>query len=615
VARSNSGASRPERDGGANGYDCISTYGNAKNILTVGAVNDLTNYTGPSSVVMSSFSGWGPTDDGRIKPDLVGNGVSVYSAYTPNNNSYNTISGTSMATPNVSGSLILLQQHHKNLKGTYMKAASLKGLAIHTCDEAGPAPGPDYMFGWGLLNIERAANLLSDNQQFVEEKVLTNSSVYEKSYKNNGAPIRVTLCWTDPEANPVQAALNNPSIRLVNDLDLRIIDEQNNTYLPYILNPFSPSSNATSGDNIRDNVEQVYLFSPTAGRYRVRVTHKGNLVRNPQAYSLIITGLSDVPPVSFTASKKLICKGENITYTNTTSAAQSLTWLFTGGNISSGTQNSHTVTYNQVGKFPVKLTVNFGGIIESYTDTIEVLGEPDASIVDPGTICKPMQGFYRIYASLPGGTWNGTPWMFRTDSAMFFPNNLVDGDYRLVHLLANAAGCSSSDTLFVKIRSNPTVSFIMPTTRYCTNSPDVLLPDGTPSGGIHYVHGTQTSTLSPFGLGAGNYEVIYEYTNTHGCKSRSTQYVSVESCVGYGDYASVAAAPSIVPNPAESHFGLTWNASKISDIKLFNAAGAELELVPDTDFKFDVSQLPRGFYLLQVTDVSEYRHLLKLVLE
>ena len=61
-------------DGNALGYDCITDRGNAKNLLTVGAVSQVNNYNSASDVTMSSFSCWGPTDDGRIKPDIVAKG-------------------------------------------------------------------------------------------------------------------------------------------------------------------------------------------------------------------------------------------------------------------------------------------------------------------------------------------------------------------------------------------------------------------------------------------------------------------------------------------------------------------------------------------------------------
>ena len=85
-------------DGGALGYDSIGSQGCAKNIMTVGAVYDVSGgYVSPGSVSMSTFSGWGPTDDGRIKPDIVANGIGLVSSVAGSDTAYSSESGTSMA--------------------------------------------------------------------------------------------------------------------------------------------------------------------------------------------------------------------------------------------------------------------------------------------------------------------------------------------------------------------------------------------------------------------------------------------------------------------------------------------------------------------------------------
>ncbi|MCC5917391.1 MAG: S8 family serine peptidase [Cryomorphaceae bacterium] len=269
--------------GGTNGYDCIPTYGTAKNILTVGAVNTVTGgYNQPSDVNMSTFSSWGPTDDGRIKPDIVGDGVSVYSPYAGSNSQYATISGTSMSGPNVAGSLLLLQQHFNNLNNTYMLASTLKALAIHTADETGNNAGPDYRFGWGILNTETAAQVISDTgTTFIIEETLPNNQTYTLPVVSDGiTPIKVTLCWADPHAPANTPALNPTTIKLVNDLDVRILQPGSPSveHQPWILNPANPAAAATKGDNIRDNVEVVAPGVLPAGNYEVVVTHKGSLV-------------------------------------------------------------------------------------------------------------------------------------------------------------------------------------------------------------------------------------------------------------------------------------------------------------------------------------------------
>ncbi|HMM11311.1 MAG TPA: S8 family serine peptidase [Bacteroidales bacterium] len=276
-------------DGGSTGYDCIAHSATSKNILTVGAVTN----TG----VMSSFSGWGPTDDGRIKPDIVAKGVNVYSSIATSNTSYQSYNGTSMAGPVVSGSVGLLLQHQQNLHpGTPLRAATIKGLLIHSADDmVSGSPGPDYRFGWGMLDVQKAAQIMADNattNAHIRELVLNNAQTMRFPVQTTGTePLRITISWTDVPGTSPSPSLNPTTTMLVNDLDVRLKDAYGNQYFPYILNPSSPGSAATTGDNNRDNVEMIHLSSTTAGTiYFLEISHKGSLVGGSQAFSLIITG-------------------------------------------------------------------------------------------------------------------------------------------------------------------------------------------------------------------------------------------------------------------------------------------------------------------------------------
>jgi len=287
------------------GYDCLPTNSVAKNVLTVGAVDDVPGgysaLAGPSQVLMSPFSSWGPTDDGRIKPDVVGNGVFLISAWHQSP-FYAAAAGTSMAAPNVTGSLLLLQEHYEDIHGvdSFMRSATLKALAIHTADESGSDDGPDYAFGWGLLNTKNAAKVITQDgggdHQIIEGSLAngaTNNVTFNVSQAE--AVLKATVVWMDPPGTPVSLSLDAPDLMLVNDLDLRITRGPS-TYEPWVLNPAIPAAAATTGDNFRDNVEQVVVNGGGTGTYTIHISHKGTLLNGTsQDYSLIISVIPALP--------------------------------------------------------------------------------------------------------------------------------------------------------------------------------------------------------------------------------------------------------------------------------------------------------------------------------
>ncbi|MES2516644.1 MAG: S8 family serine peptidase [Bacteroidota bacterium] len=281
------------------GYDILSTTSTAKNILTVGAIEGTAGNppAQSSDIKISSFSSWGPTDDGRIKPDIVAVGVNLFSSSNASTTAYVVESGTSMSSPQTSGSLLLLQEAYANLNaGQLMRSSTLKGLVLHTADDAGNV-GPDYIYGWGLLNMEKAAKVIlnSDKSYSLTERTLASGGIFTQSVTASGkGALTATICWTDPEASvySVSAAnLNNRTPKLVNDLDIRISDGTNN-FLPFILNPDKPADLATKGDNIRDNVEQILIPDAVPGKtYTLTINHKGTLKNSTQDYALIISGI------------------------------------------------------------------------------------------------------------------------------------------------------------------------------------------------------------------------------------------------------------------------------------------------------------------------------------
>lgn len=301
------------------GYDCISPGSVAKNIISVAAANRITandgRYSVAADVIHSNYSSAGPRDDGGIKPDITAVGTDVASATTQNNSTggsgVETGSGTSYSAPIVTGIIGLWTQINKQLfSGALLNAASAKTLMIHSALEAGNAAGPDAQFGWGFINAKKGAELLvgkSNNTIIFNNETLNSGTPNKKTVIASGnEPLKVTISWVDPEYPSVdnntslQNLHNNRISKLINDLDVRIIDGTDNTiFFPWRLDYNSPMT-ALKGDNTVDNVEQVIVDAPVAGRtYRIEISNKGTLKNNdnenaPQDYSIIVTGYNEV---------------------------------------------------------------------------------------------------------------------------------------------------------------------------------------------------------------------------------------------------------------------------------------------------------------------------------
>ncbi len=300
-------------------YDKLSGHATAKNNMVVANGQDANVNTDGTlnSVNINSSSSEGPTDDLRIKPDITGNGTSVYSTYDNSDVAYNSISGTSMASPNVAGTLLLLQDHYNQVNGNFMRAATLKGLALHTADDAGVA-GPDAVYGWGLLNAKVAAQVISDNGNTsrIEELTLSNGQTYEITVESDGVnPLVASISWTDPAGTANTGTVNLTTPVLVNDLDIRVTQD-GSTFFPYLLTDVNSN---TQGDNVVDPFERVNITGTSSGTYTITVSHKGTLA-SAQDYTLIVTGVSGTP---------VVCNATTPTGLNTTNLAATsatLTW-------------------------------------------------------------------------------------------------------------------------------------------------------------------------------------------------------------------------------------------------------------------------------------------------
>lgn len=328
-----------------------------------------------SSVVRSGFSSEGPTDDYRIKPDIMGHGSNVSSTGSLDASSYVTNDGTSFSAPNVSGSLILLQQHYNNINNNYMRAATLKGLALHTADDT-ELLGPDATTGWGLLNAKKAVKTISENgfSSYISEEVLNNGESFSIEFVSDGlSPLLASISWTDRPGealrltNPTPSNIDTPV--LVNDLDIRVT-QTSSTFTPWKLTGVNTN---TQGDNIVDPYERVDVAG-AAGTYTITVTHKGSLVGGSQNFSLIVTGLTSNFTLNTQESVQNVCSTNDATYSFNYLETGGATTNFSLTNVPANATSSITPSsLNADGSFDV--TIGNLANVSANTYNINVIGD------------------------------------------------------------------------------------------------------------------------------------------------------------------------------------------------------------------------------------------------
>ncbi|MDM1328355.1 S8 family serine peptidase [Myroides odoratimimus] len=313
IAAGNDGEFHYNVYGGGQKEDCncdlLNDSSVSKNAVVVAAVEEVAQYTGPSDVILASFSSQGPTNDFRIKPDISAKGVDVLSAayrnpsplYGAAETSLYTLSdGTSMAAPAVSGVFTLWQEWAIHASSTNMpfKSATLRALMAHTADEAGRAKGPDHLFGWGVINAKAGVDVMLAAKDKRSTSILENELREQQKYTHEiqvsekMSKMVVTLAWTDaPGVVSYQNSDENykrNNSDLVNDLDV-VVRKGKNTYYPWKLNKDFNDLRAIQGVNDVDNIEKIELYDVEPGTYVIEVTHKGRLQSGKQQYSLIST--------------------------------------------------------------------------------------------------------------------------------------------------------------------------------------------------------------------------------------------------------------------------------------------------------------------------------------
>jgi hypothetical protein len=277
-------------------HSVLGGYQSSKNILDVA--------WGDKNHTISPGSSYGPTLEGRLKPEISATGSEVRSPGA--NNSYVTDYGSSLASPAVAGGAALMIEKYRQLNsGANPKSASIKAWLMNGADDIENA-GPDYKSGFGWLNLVRSLDMLKNNRQFNSTVATGASNQHVIVVPPNVTNLKVMLYWHDP------AAAVFAKQALVNDLDLELVDPSSNTILPWVLDTANVTALATRGKDHLNNVEQVTIANPTAGSYVVRVKGTAVNVNASQEYFVVYDYTPPVVDLTFPSVGEPLLPGENV---------------------------------------------------------------------------------------------------------------------------------------------------------------------------------------------------------------------------------------------------------------------------------------------------------------
>ena len=359
---------------------------------------------------MAAFSSRGPTDDGRIKPDIVAPGTWILSGYSseyqegyigttnpqnglyqydgwgfPFSTYYKYMGGTSMSAPIAAGGAAVIRDFYNKVYSVEASAALTKATLINSADDLldenndgaddNYFPIPNSHEGWGRINIAEA----TDDDHIFSDGVHVDTGetvIFDLDVAGGGA-LKVTVVWTD---YPSTAAAG---VNLVNNLDLVVASPGGAT--TYLGNVFDTTPGSSTGGwslsggsaDALNNVENVYVESASVGTWTVAVTGL-HVPQGPQPFAIVIEGATFADTEAPTWPG-----GATIAQTGQTTATVTVDW-----SANPATDNVGVNTYD----------VYVDGVLDQYVvgDSATISGLTHSSIYDVAVEARDAVGLTNV---------------------------------------------------------------------------------------------------------------------------------------------------------------------------------------------------------------------------
>jgi PKD repeat protein len=582
--------------------------GDGMNVLTVGAFND-NHTTTLSDDSLASFSSRGPTADGRRKPDLCAPGYQINSCnafWEGSNPDFVAMSGTSMATPHVAGSMSLLLSYN-----SAWQPEALKALLANSCRNSSPVTGtPDSNWGCGALDLGQAYT----DRTRAFTATLTSSGPVAHYYKlgSLASSGRSTIAWNRAATYSGSTPASGPgSASTLVNLDLYLYDGATGQQSAASASTVDSLEQVAPSSSITDAVLKVYRAGSfpsgkTSQRYGLASVDNATLVNPPDLVITSTSAPSDLAgntTFTFTATAKnqgdLRAPSPTVTLTlpsgftfngsNATQTLSSLDPYATGGG--TATASWSVRTGNTSGSFNLSATASTTGFGSTFaspasTRSITVDASPPVANAGPDISVFATSAAGRTVtldgsASTDNNAAKGLTYEWDTDGDGLFNDTpgsatgvtpsvaFAIGTQAVTLRVTDYVGNTGTDTVVVQVKDNPPVANAGPDRT--SNEGSTVAFDGTASTDVEGPIASYAWTFGDGGSATGS-------KPSHLYRNNGVYTVTLTVTDSAGQTASDTAVQTVLNVPPTANAGTARSGFEGSAVTF---AGSATDPGPD----------------------------------